>query len=1029
MNLPRFTVNKPVTTVMIFLALLLFGLFSYRTLPKDLLPEIELPALTVITIYPGASAGDVEIQVTNPLESVLAGTENLKRISSSSSENVSFIFLEFDWGSNISEAANSARDLMGLVSRELPTDAMNPYIMKINSAMIPVVIYAITAGDSYYGLEKIAQDRIIDPILKVPGVGSAFIIGQPTREILVSLNPQKLKAYNISQSQILAILQAENLSIPAGSIKFGKFDFAVRVIGGVESVDQIKRIAVSGFGNRIVRLGDIAEVIDGFKEKDEIVYSNQKKGVGLFIQKQTGTNTYEVYKGIVNRMQEILPTLPPDINAAIVFDSSEMIVEVTNNLNKTIWYAAIFVMLVVYVFLREWKNSLIVILTIPFSLIVAYLTMAVLNFSINTFTLMSMIVAIGMVVDNAIVVLENINRHIENGSKPKQAAIFGTLEMGNAITASTLTTISVFVPLIFIGGMVGILFQQLALLVAVTMVASLITSLTLTPMLSSIILNPKKINSKQNKIYLAGEKVFNIFENFYKKSLRIALNFKYLIILFSLLLFGIVMYIGLNLGTDYIPDLDAGDLITEIEIEVGSNVQETERVAKMVEQIYIEEVPEMISQYTVIGQTESNILTAAGFDEGKNKATISARLCLPQDRERSAQEIAQVIRSRLALIPEIENYNVTGGSLMQNMLLGGFKPIEINVTGSNFDAINETALKIIEKFEQHPGLSDIESTIDRGKLEYQIIIDKDKAYSLGLNTAMIGMQVRQSIYGADAGRFNEDGESFNIKVQYLSDYRKSVQDIYNIVITNLLGVQIKLSDIAEIKEDFAPLEILHENQSRIVTVGANLNNISLSEGADIARKIIAETETPSGIMLSIGGEIREQEEAFADLNLIFLIGIFLVYMIMASQFESFKDPFIILFAIPFSLTGVILAFIVTGINLNLVTFVGVIMLIGIVVNNGIVLVDYTNLLRARDLKVRDAIIESGASRLRPVLMTSFTTMLAMIPMVFSKGIGSELWIPLGITVIGGLLISMLITLIIIPCIYEVMNLKAYKRGL
>jgi hydrophobe/amphiphile efflux-1 (HAE1) family protein len=1028
MNLPKITVKRPITTMMVFIAVLLFGVYSLFTLPKDMLPELEFPALTVITIYPGAAAEDVEQQITNELEKALAGTENLKSIKSRSAENVSFIFLEFEWGTNISDAANSARDLMALVNRKLPNDAMQPNIMKINSSMIPVVVYVIKARESYSGLERIVEDRIIDPLLKVPGVGSAFIIGQPSREILVELDPKQLQAYNINTSQIATILKAENISIPAGSLNFGRYDFSVRVPGNIESVQQIGNIAVSGIGDKIIRLKDVAIISDGFKEKDEIVYSNELRAVGLFVQKQTGTNTYDVFNDINAKMNQVAKALPPDVELDIVFDSSTVIVEINENLNLTIWYAAIFVMIIVFIFLREWKSSLIVILTIPFAMICAYITMKVMNFTINTFTLISLIVAIGMVVDNAIVVLENIMRHIENGARPKQAAVFGTGEMGNAITASTLTTISVFIPLIFIGGMVGILFRQLALLVAVTMFASLITSLTLTPMVSSLLLKAKTpYDKKPNKLFMLGEHMFSALEKFYKWILKIALKFKFAIIILSMGTFAFVMYLGSTLGTDYIPDLDAGDLIANIEIAVGSNVQETERVAKKVEKIFAEEIPEMISQYTVIGQTESNILTSVGFDEGKNKATISARLNLPQDRNRSASEIAVQIRKKLSEIPEIENYKVTGGSLMQHMLLGGHNPIEIKITGRDFDKLNNTALQIVDIFNENPNLVDIETTIDRGKLEYQVVIDKDKAYSLGLNTALIGMQIRQGIHGAEAGSYNEDGEHYKITVKYLKEHRSTVEDLKNMSLTTMLGKQVKLSDIANITEEFAPLEIPHENQSRIVSVGANLNGISLSEGAAIAQEVIDNLPVEHGVLLSMGGQVTEQEEAFADLNLIFIIGILLVYMTMASQFESFKDPFIILFAIPFSLIGVVIAFFLTGINLNIVSFVGIIMLLGIVVNNGIVLVDYTNLLRLRNLTIFDAIIESGASRLRPVLMTSFTTMLAMIPMVYSEGIGSELWVPLGITVIGGLFVSMLVTLVLIPCIYAVMSIRTYNR--
>jgi hydrophobe/amphiphile efflux-1 (HAE1) family protein len=1027
MRLPKITVSRPVTTAMVYIAILLIGLFAWRSLPRDLLPDIEIPTLTVVTIYPGASAEDVEKQVTNRLETSLSGTENLKLISSMSRENVSFISLQFEWGTDVTEAANSARDLMELVKKDLPANAYSPYIMKINSSMIPIVVYTIQADESYSGLERIAYDKIIAPLKKVKGVGSAFIIAQASREIEVRVNPVKLKAYNLNINQLATILKAENISVPGGNIKFDIYDFAVRTPGEVGSVEEIKNIAITSMFGKVIRLKDVAEIVDHFKEKDEIAYSGGNKAVGLFIQKQSGTNTYEVFQDVLAEMENIERSLPPDIKTEIVFDTATIVKEVTKNLSDTIWYAGLFVIIVVFVFLRKWRNSLIVILTIPFSMILAFITMQLLNYTINIFSLMSLIVAIGMVVDNAIVVIENINRHIEEGAKPKQAAIFGTSEMGNAIIASTLTTISVFIPLIFVGGIVGILFKQLAILVSVTLLGSLITALSLTPMISSLLLKPHQKEKKNNALFRVSEQFFIWFENFYKSTLKIALKIKFPIILGAILLFGSTIYIATKMGSDYIPDLDAGDLIATIETEVGTSVYETERIAKIVETIFEEEVPEMESQYTIIGQTETNLLTSIGFSEGKNKATISAKLCLPQDRERSAEEIAEIIRKRLAEIPEIENYKVIGGSMLQNMLFGNYKPIEIKITGQDFDKLNETANYFLNELKTSPHFQDIESTVDRGKMEFQIIIDKDLASSKGLNTAMIAMQVRQSIYGAEAGYYTEEGQQYKITIRYKPDSRNSIEEIKKISLTTLLGTQVNLSSIASIEEAYAPLEINHETQSRIVRVGANLKDITLSEGADIAREMIANADIDPAIRVELGGRITDQEESFGDLNIVFIISILLVYMIMASQFESLKDPFIIIFAVPFSLIGVILAFLVTGTNLNIVSFLGIIMLLGIVVNNGIVLVDYTNLLRGRSYKTIDAILEAGKSRLRPVLMTSFTTMLAMIPMILSKSIGYQIWIPLGITIVGGLLVSMLITLILIPCIYAVMNYRAIRN--
>lgn len=1027
MKLPKLTVNRPVTTGMFFMAILLFGLVALRMLPKDMLPDIELPAITVVTIYPGASAEEVEQQISNPLETVLSGTENLKKISSQSKENVSFISLEFNWGTDITEAANNARDLMELVKTDLPNDAQSPYIMKVNSAMIPVVVYAIRADESYSGLEKIVEDEIIGKLKKVDGVGSAFMIGQPSREIKIQVNPSKLKAYNISIQQISTILQAENITIPGGNIKLEKHDFSVRIPGKTKSVSELSNIALVNFNGRIIRLKDVATIKDEFREKDEFVYSNKKQGVGLFVQKQTGTNTLEVFEAIDQEMKVISESLPEDIEYDRVFDTSEVITEVTGNLNNTILYAGLFVVLVVLIFLREWKNSLIIILTIPFSLIAAYITMFVAGFTINIFSLMSLIVAIGMVVDNAIVVLENIIQHLESGAPPKQAAIFGTSEMGNAILASTLTTISVFFPLMFMGGLVGILFKQLAILVTVTMLASLITALSLTPMLASRLKSPKQKAKKQSWIFRTSEKAFQALENFYKRTLGFTVKHQWLTVSVAVLLLASAGFLATKQGSDYIPDLDAGDVIAVIETEVGTSASETRRIAQQVEDIYLENVPEMVSQYSLIGQTESNLLTSIGFAEGKNKATISIHLNLPQDRNRSAQDIAEMMRKELDKIPEIVNYQVLGGSMLQNVLLGKSQPVEYKIFGSDYDAINETAELLAAKLEARNEFGNVETSVDKGKMEFLIKIDKEKASKLGLNTAMIAMQVRQSIYGADAGEYTENNEDIDIRIRYAPEYRNDISKLNQIQLSTMLGQTVPLSAVAKIETGMGPLEIIHESQHRLVRVGANLNNISLGEGATIAKAILKETELPRGITVEMGGKVSDQEESFGNLNLVFIIAFLLVYMIMASQFESFKDPFIIIFAIPFSLIGVIYAFAITGITLSVVSFVGIIMLLGIVVNNGIVLVDYTNLLRARGEGVIEAILNAGKSRLRPVLMTSLTTILAMIPMSLSKSMGSEIWVPLGITIIGGLLVSMLITLILIPSLYAIFYHKQVKR--
>ena len=1028
MRLPKISVNRPVATSMAFIAVLLFGLVSLQRLPLDIMPEMELPTLTIMTIYPGASANEVEEQVTKVLEEILAGTEGLKDISSDSQENISFIALQFDWGTNITNAANDTRDLLELTKRKLPEDAENPIIYKINSSLFPILVYGVTATENYFGINNIIKADIAGPLKKVKGVGSVVYIGQPEREIKVNVDPRKLSAYGMSISQIATILKAENITIPGGNIKVGINDFAVKVPGKFESFEQIENIVLVNYHNRIIKLKDIATIEDGYREKDEWARSKNGLGVALLIQKQSGVNTLEVANAIRDKMDEIKSGLPKDMEVFEIINTDELIIESIDNLTETLWWALFFVVLVVFAFLREWKSSLIVLLTIPFSLIIAFIVMFIIGYTINIFSLMAIVIAIGMVVDNAIVVLENITRHIEEGSRPKQASIFGSSEMGMAISASTATTLMVFIPMIFVGGVVGLLFKQLAIITSATMVASLITSLSLTPMVSSKLLKEKQNKTKEkkrSKLYLWSEKGFVSLENLYKRTLNWAISHKLIIIVTAILIFIGSIILGKNLGSDYIPAFDAGDISLVFETEVGTSADETDRVAQKVMDIFIEEIPEMSpgSLSSITGQTEGGTLKSVGFSEGKNVCTVIAHLILPDQRERSAIEIGEVLRERLVEIPEIEKFHITAGSIISEAITGSVKPIEVEITGTDYKEINQFARSLYAKMINVHGLTDIQSTIDDGKLEIQIDIDKDKASVLSLNTAMIALQVRQSIFGAEAGSYSELGDDYKINIRYAPEFRSRIENVSDIMVTNLRGEQIPISAVAEIKTGTGPLTIKHKSQQRIVKVMANLMDVSLGQVADEVQDLIDDMEIPDGIDVEIAGQITEQGESFADLYTILIIGILLVYMVMAAQFESLKDPFIIMFAIPFTLVGIILAFFVTGITLSVTTFIGVIMLMGIVVNNGIVLVDYTNLLRKRGYELKDAVVEAGRSRMRPVLMTSFTTMLGMLPMALSKGMGREMYSPLGVTIIGGLLVSTIITLILVPTIYSIFHRK------
>ncbi|HPV56233.1 MAG TPA: efflux RND transporter permease subunit, partial [Tenuifilaceae bacterium] len=935
------------------------------------------------------------------LERILSGTEHLKEISSQSKENVSFVQLQFDWGTDITSAANNARDLIELVKNKLPRDAHSPIIFKVNSSLMPVLVYGVTAQESYSGLNKILDDEIVSKLRKVPGVGSVLVIGRPEREIKININPAHLNAYGLSVNQIATILKAQNISIPGGSVKVGTNDFSVRVPGDIESIDELRNLNLVSFNGRIIRLKDVADVVDEYKERDEYSRTTSGQGLTLMIQKQSGENTLNVVNGIRAKVAEIEKTLPVDVKLNEVMKSDELISESIKNLSESLWYALIFVVIVVLAFLRSWKQSLIVFITIPFSLIVAFIVMFASGWTINIFSLMSLIVASGMVVDNAIVVLENITQHIEKGARPKQASIFGSSEMGMAISASTLTTIVVFLPMIFMGGIVGIMFKQLAILTSVTLIASLFAALTLTPMAASKLLKGLKRGEerKHGKLYKLSEKMFTSLESGYKKVLAWAVYHKTITLIIVAVIMAVSLWVGKGLGTDYIPEFDAGDVVAVIETEVGTSAAKTDSVAQLVMKIFEAEIPEMVpgSLFSTAGQTEDGILSSVGFSEGKNIATIMCHLTKPNLRNDNAREIANRLRSRIAKIPEIQNFRLLGGSIISSAITGNKKPIEVEISGNNFASINETAEMLTVKMRESALLSDVINNVDNGKLEIQVKVDKKKASAMGLNSAMIGLQVRQSIYGAEAGEFKEQGDEYDIMIRYAPESRNDINQIKNIQLKNLLNQQIPLYAVADIEMGTSPLQINRKDQQRVVKVMSELNRVSLGEGQKEVKRIIKDLDIPTDVNLKVAGQTSEQGESFGDLYLILILGVLMVYMVMAAQFESFRDPFIIMFAIPVTFVGVVWAFKITGLTLSITTFVGIIMLMGIVVNNGIVLVDYTNLLRERGYKLYDAIQEAGRSRLRPVLMTTLTTILGMVPMATSSGMGREAYSPLGIT--------------------------------
>jgi len=1023
MKLPDFAVNRFVTVIMIFLAILVFGVASLVNLPIDLLPEIEIPAISIITIYPGASAEDAESKVTKKIEDFVSTVNNLDKLTSVSRENVSLITCEFDWETNLDEASNDIRDKLELVKRDLPDDAEDPILFKLSTSQFPILVYGVTAKENYEGLYHIVENGITDPLKRIPGVGTVQIMGGLERQIRVDFDPARIEAYNLRVGAILGTIAMENLDLPAGNIKMNKTEYMVRVPGEFDSPEQIKDIVVGVDRGNPIHLRDVATIEDSFKEQTMDLKVNGANGLVFMVQKQSGANSVLVAKRVKERIAQLSKRLPDDVVLTEFFDTSVFITRSINNLSEAVVLGGMIVIFVILAFLRRIRSSLIVALTIPFSLIIAFFMFLLFDFTINMVSMMSLAIAVGLVVDDAIVVLENITRHIESGSRPAEAAVYGSSEVGLAVMASTLAIVVVFAPMLFAGGLTGIMFTQLAAAVIVTILGSLFASLTLTPALASRLMRKTGERTVKNpflrKAFSASERWFEVVETKYSTLLSWVLrNKKKTIGIVAVIFFGSLGLVPF-LSTEFIPEGDTGDLQINFEMAPGTRMETTAAVTRELERVIRDSVPEAQNIFTYAGEAGEAGEVATGHGGGSHIGSAGAKLTEQKLRDRSTKDVAEVIRRYAMTIPGILKLDIEAGNPLAGILFGGEKPITIEIVGHDVEQTNSLARKIKAIVENTPGARDANISRPLGRPEFLVNINREKAALLGINVTDIALALRTQVYGTEATKYREGGDEYEIFIRAKEEKRKSIEDIENLIITTRNDKTVRLGNLATIEEAVAPTEIERMDRERIVKVGADLYKRPLGDvAADIEREI-DKLEIPEGIDVSFGGSVKEQKENFRDLALLLLLSLALVYMVMASQFESLRDPFIIMFSIPFAFTGVLWAFFLTSTTLSLMSFIGAIILVGLVVKNGIVLIDYINILRKRGLNMLQAVTLGGKHRLRPVLMTAFTTMLGMLPMALSRHEGAEMWRPLGITVIGGMLVSTVVTLVLVPVIYSI----------
>ncbi|WP_025321268.1 efflux RND transporter permease subunit [Deferrisoma camini] len=1030
MNLPSLSVRRPVAVLMGLLALLLFGLWSLPRLDIDLLPRIDPPAISVITYYPGANARDVESNVTKVIEDRLSIVSNLDRITSISKDSLSVVTCTFKWGSDLGEAANDVREKLDIAKFYLPKDIENPLLFKFSSANFPILFLSVEATESYRALYQIVDKQIATVLKRIPGVGAVIIRGGLEREIRVEVDNDRLAAYGLSLDDLGQALKRENLDMPAGEVKIGKRAVPVRVPGRFRSPRELAAVPVAVRRGRVVRLGDVARVDDAFKDKYEEIFTNGRTGILLMIQKQSGANTVNVVREIRRRLPEIERNLPADVKLGTIMDSAEDIENMVNNLKSSLYLGGLLVVVVTFVFLRRLRPSLVVALTIPFSMIVTFFAMYLFGFTLNLISIMSLTIAIGMVVDNAIVVLENITRHLEEGeASPARAAVDGASEVGLAVSASTLTTIAVFLPLVFLGGIAGILFKQLGFLVTLTLLASLLVSLTLTPMAASKLLKPQAgRRGLTGALFRATEAVLDGLERAYAGLLGWMLRHRAATLVVAAGVLALGVGAARRTGSEFMPQTDTGEIEVNAELPVDVRIEEATRVVERLMKIFYEEVPEVRALYALTGQSRQGIATAVGFEEGNQVVRIGAKLVDRSERQRSVTEIAEALRRRYRQVPDIEKLSVRTVGAAQKIFFGaGAKPLVVEVLGNDWERLRSTAGTILEKMRRVPGVRDASWSLKPVKTEWLVEVDREKAGRLGLPLAVLARDVRTAVFGTDYTQFRDAGDDYDITVRLRPQDRAGRAELEDLRLKTLTGRMVRLKDVARITEGEIPLQIDRKNQQRMISVSADVVGRSLGEVTADLEKVLAGMDLPEGITVRFGGDVKEKADAFRDLLQLLALGMVLVFMVMAAQFESLVVPFVIFFSVPFALTGAFLGLAATGTPLSLMSFIGIIMLVGIVVNNAIVLVDYAIQLRARGLELKEALLRAGRTRLRPVLMTTLTTAFGMLPMALSRQTGHEMWNPLGIAVIGGLLVSTLVTLGIVPVMGSLLMGRAKVR--
>ncbi len=1017
MRIPEFSVRRPVAVLMLIMIIVVLGAISFLRLPIELMPDLTYPVAAVITSYEGVASEDIETLVTKPIETAVSRVKNVKTVTSTSQEGLSIVVVEFEWGTNIDFAAQDMRDGIGVVKDYLPSEIDDPIVVKFDPAMIPVIAYGITGKRDLRDLRTLVKDEIKDRIEMVDGVASAMIMGGREREIQVLIDRAKLESLGIPLQQIVSKLRYENLNLSGGHVTRGHTEYLLRTLGEFENIDQIRNTVVAVRNGAPVYVRDMATVADTHKEVRSDGHVNGQNGLILSVVKESGANTADVVAAVRKQVAALRGELPPDIKFHIALDQGVLTEKIVASTVQDALWGGLIAAVVILLVLRNWRPTVTIALSIPLSILATLVVVHAFDFTLNTMTMSGIALGVGMLVSNAIIVIENIFRHMQEGKNRFDAAVEGTSEVGGAIAASTFTTVAVFLPMFFATGIAGKISRGLALTVSVSLFASLFVALTLVPMMASKIF---RLKSKPD-----GDRAKHKAEGFVRRGyvglIRWTLRNRWKTTLASFAVFGASLALLPWVGTEFMPAIDTGLVIIKVEMPVGTELDETRQVVEQIEEIMAsEEGLDVVCSFTGV-LSGAKMEAAFGMSNlGVNEAQIFAHAVDKDKRSRTTTQIENSIRKKL---PRIKGAKIEFMDLARMITSAGTGqiPIEVKIFGKDIDTLTQMADGLVADCKGIEGLYDVDTTLRHGKPELHFKIDREKASQMGLSVAQVASTIRSSFEGQVATLYRTGGDEFDLRVKYRQDDRSTIENVEDILVTAPLGSQHRLSDIAAISKGEGPVRLFRENQKRKASVTANFSGRDLGSILADIQSDVAKMDMPQGYFVEYGGEIKRMRETFLSLGVAFVLAIILVYMVMAGQFESLIHPFTVMFTVPLGFIGVIGLLIFTGNALSLPSLLGIIILGGVVVNNGIVLVDYVNRLRARGLSREDAIVEGSLTKMRPMLLTAIVAVAGMLPMAISKGVGAEMRAPIALAVVGGMLISTFLMLVIIPTLYSIFD--------